>query len=253
MYNPQRLRRYARKSRKSFGKYRKSFKRYSTRFAKTSRRTRRSGYRSKRSGGTLQRLGGYASTAYSALRLAKTVYSLINPEMKYLDNNTYNLALTTAVSTRTLITSIGQGTGPNQRTGNSVLGKYIKATFRMRFSGSTPAAIRLTIVSTSDGSVPDRSQIYQVSDTNDGLVVSAWKKNSDIRYKVHYDRVLYMDTYKPIQIVKKDIKIRGHHHMTYTGSAGTDTGPGNFYCFMTPDTTSAITATFLFRIGYLDN
>ncbi|QBX89297.1 capsid protein [Apis mellifera virus-10] len=258
MFNPRRLKRYARKSGKSFGKYRKSFKRYTKRFAKTSQRGRRSGYRSKRSGGGyLKRIGGYASTAYSALRLAKTVYSLINPEMKYVDNNTINGSMTTTATQVNFITSIGQGSDVSQRNGNSVLLKYIKCTFNLQYNlAQGPTAVRITIVSTMSGGTPAALDIYETTSSGAATVLSPWKKNSAISYKVWYDRVHHIDQYRPQQIHRKDIRSRGHHHIKYQGASPTNTGPGNFYALVTVDRASVanyINMSQLYRIGYLDN
>lgn len=254
MFNYRRLRPFTRKNRKSFTRYRKSFKRYAKRYAKTSKRGRRSGYRSKRSrGGMLQRIGGYASTAYSALRLAKTVYSLINPEMKYVDNNTINASFPTATTTTNFITSIGQGNGSSERNGNSVLLKYIKCVFNFKYGiSSGPVAVRITILTTSTGDAPVASDIYESTGSAASIVLSPWRKNSPISYKVWFDKIFHFDQYNPQRVFRHDIRSRGHHHMKYTGASPTSTGPGNFWAMITNDTVGPVISQ-LYRIGYLDN
>ena len=206
---------------------------------------------------TFRKWSGYAGTAMKALGLARSVYSLINPEYKFIDNNTNNQVIQNTNTALSLITSIGQGVDENNRTGNSILAKYIHCTFVMRYNNQVvPTLYRITIVTTQDGTPPGAGDIYE--NTSSGLAVctSPWKKNSDIRYKVKFDRLFYIDQYRPTTVHRYNIKIRGHHHIKYVGPSPTDTGPGNFWAFTTADQGSAsnsIITTRNYRVSYLDN
>lgn len=177
--------------------------------------------------------------------------------MKYVDNNTINSSQTTTLTTVNFITSIGQGTGPSERTGNSVLMKYIKCVFNLQYATAQgPTAMRVTIVTTQSGGAPAALDIYESTGSGAATVLSPWRKNSAISYKVYYDRVFHIDQYRPQQIHRKDIKVKGHHHIKWQGASPTNTGPGNFYALVTVDRASVvnyITLSQLYRIGYLDN
>lgn len=250
-YKPKRFANYRRpvtsRTRTTVARFRR-FRRGTTRYH---RKGNRKGW-----AGTFRRWSGYAGTAMKALGLAKSVYSLINPEFKFVDNNTVNQSVINANTLVSLITSIGQGVDQNNRTGNSVLAKYIHCTFVMRYSTQiVPTLYRITIVTTADGVVPGAGDIYE--NTSSGLAVctSPWKKNSQIRYKVKFDRLFFIDQYRPTTVHRYNIKLR-HHHIKYDGPSPTDTGPGNFWAITTADSgsaTNSILTSRNYRIGYLDN
>lgn len=228
------------------------FRRRPRRMSRRSRGPRKQGW-----SGTIRRVARYAGNAGKALSLAKHVYALINPEFKFVDNNTLNLPYTSTTPVVNFITSIGQGSDENNRTGNSVLLKYIKCTFNLKYNNSTnPSTIRITIVTTETGDAPDPADIYEATGSGSAIVLSPWRKNSPIRYKVWFDRIFHVDQYNPQRVYRHTIKARGHHHIKYTGAAPTSTGPGNFWAISTTDNaTSTIGPTHseLYRITYIDN
>lgn len=251
-YQPKRFRSLSTRSRSSYTGYR----------AKTSRYRRRPGRSAGRSRGHnwtgyARKAGVWASAANNALHLAKTVYALINPEFKYVDNNTLNSPFTSTSTIVNFITSIGQSTDSNGRTGNSVLLKYIKCTFNLKYNNSTnPSAIRITIVTTSTGDAPVASDIYESTGSGSAITLSPWRKNSPVSYKVWFDKLFHVDQYNPQIVYRHSIKARGHHHIKYTGAAPTSTGPGNFWALSTTDNATASigpTRSELYRVSYLDN
>lgn len=206
---------------------------------------------------TFRRWGGYVQSASKALSLAKHVYALINPEFKFVDNNTLASQYTSTTPVVNFITSIGQGSDESNRTGNSVLLKYIKCTFNFKYNNSTnPCTIRVTIVSTETGDAPDPADIYEATGSGTAITLSNWRKNSPIRYKVWFDRIFHIDQYNPQRVYRHVIKARGHHHIKYTGAAPTSTGPGNFWSISTTDNAASGIGPLrseLYRITYIDN
>lgn len=177
--------------------------------------------------------------------------------MKYVDNNSYNAPLTSNPTNFSLITSIGQGSGVSNRTGNSVLAKYIKCAFNLNYNNlAAPIMFRMTVISRPDGATPIRDEIYEDVSSATAICMSPWKKFAATSYKVHFDKTVRLDQYNPIQTHKYDIKLRRKHHLNYTGTSGIDTGPGNFWFIWTAESASASNYAIVsrtFRIGYLDN
>lgn len=224
------------------------FRRRPRRMSRRSRGPRKQGWSR-----TIRSVARYAGTAGKALGLASKVYALINPEFKYVDNNTINASLPGTTTITNFITSVGQGSGSSERNGNSILLKYIKCVFNFKYGiSSQPVAIRVTIVTTTTGDAPVAADVYESTGSGAATVLSPWRKNSPIEYKVWFDKIFHLDQYNPQRVHRYDIKAKGHHHIKYTGSAPTSTGPGNFWALLTNDVVGP-TYSQLYRISYLDN
>jgi len=251
-YQPKRFRSVSTRSRSSYTGYRASTSRYRRRPGRSARRGRGHNWT-----GYARKAGTWAGAANNALHLAKTVYSLINPEFKYVENNTYANTFANTAPQINFITSIGQGVTSTTRTGNSVLLKYIRCAFNIRYNtSSAPTTLRITIVTVQDGTAPVGTDIYENTASGTQVVISGWKKNSAIAYKVYYDKIFHVDQYNPQRVFTTDIRARGHHHIKYTGPSPTDTGPGNFWAITTVDQTgsgNSIALSQAYRIVYLDN
>ncbi|UOF78642.1 capsid protein [Circoviridae sp.] len=191
----------------------------------------------------------YAAAAL-ALRNVRYIKGLVNSETFHQDNTVSATAIT---STGLIfpITSIGQGDGAGQRTGNSILLRNFMMRARLtRNASSVTTVVRFMIIQ-------DKQQISDtspaISDVLQSVSVDSPLNTSSLgRFKVLYNRTILLDANKPMW--HKETYRKLYTHIRYNGNAGTDIQRGGLYClFISDQPTNSPLLDFYLRTGYHDN
>lgn len=206
---------------------------------------------------TGRRVGGAIGTvAQAAYTGVKYLEGLINVESHFFDNQS---SAVEAVSTPTVYTlaGIAQGNDNGQRTGLSILAKYINIKMNFTKNPSTVAdRIRIMLVRDTH-QVPDTAPTFgDVIETSSGVSydVAPLNKLNVGRFNVLYDKVIMMDE----DHVQRDVRIfRKWHkmHIRYNGTAATDVNKNGLFLMVVggKTTPSGPTYNIHWRLKYYDN
>lgn len=209
---------------------------------------RRRGFKRRRTG-----WGGYLRTGLSLARQVWKLKGLVNSEMyKYdLVNQTPSPGTTGTV---THLTSVAQGDGDGNRTGNSIFVRAlnIRGHVQRNSAGSSVQIVRIAIIMDTQqiaDSAPVFSDIYEGTD-----VLSHLNSDTVGRFKVLYNQVITLDSVSvPLRPFQINLPMR--HHVRYNGVNGTDIQRGALYFVAVSSQASANypAITFDARLSYHDN
>ena len=208
----------------------------------------------------------YIGMAQKALRIATTVASIINSEGKYLDPNVNSGSMTSA-GTITCLTGVARGTGPSDRTGDSILLKLVYLKFLTKWNTSntdSPSYIRLMLIrdlNDNNDTAPTLSNLLTYP-TAPAASVSSLNMLYEERFELLGDKTIYLDSYHGGEVSEFNVSFkpdpnnptRNKYHATFNGSNGTDTGKGHLYLVQIGSgTTNMNTCTYVGRVFYYDN
>lgn len=192
-----------------------------------------------------------ASGVRYAVRGVNMMKGIINSEIKRFDSLNSGGASTTPLFF--ILTGIDQGDDVNQRSGNSILMKYMtmKITATIN-SAATATLVRVTIFADNDNDqqTPTAAELYQTSSN----ILSSINPDYSARYtilrdayftlSINGDRILMSENYKPLNYHAK--------YITATGSTGF--GKGNIWaCMQSTEATNTPTVSIVTRTAYYDN
>lgn len=177
---------------------------------------------------------------------------LVNSEMYKLDLIGNSNTIDTAGGL-THLSSIAQGDGDGQRTGNSVFVRSIniRGVVYRNAAGASTQVVRLSVIMDTQqvgDTSPTFASIYEGTDVNSHL-------NSDTvgRFKVLKNLILTVDSAG--QSGKAFlINLPMRHHVRWNGTASTDIQKGGLYfSIVSASATNAPTVTWDGRVSYHDN
>lgn len=205
-----------------------------------------------------------ASAAYTALKIAKGVASLVNAEKKTYDDFYTPATLTTGFPMLRHVSSIAQGTAVDQRDGNSVSLKSFQSNFYVDWNNSGTQIRRILFIdkNSNGGNVPTIADLLEVSSSPVYQMISPINKVNFRRFKILADERLNEDMSVPHAMRKMYKKFGGSykgkpydHHLTFKGPLGSDSESGHIYelimCNGGSTNFPSISATN--RIRYYDN
>jgi len=174
-------------------------------------------------------------------RIAKTVggiMQMINPEKKFVDNNTSTAFIPTTGTAVATYTMMPQGLGDQARTGNTIKGHSIYGRYVLYLDPSaTRSTVRLMWVldKENNGSIPALSDILDNVD-----VVSGMNLDSSKRYAILRDTVYTMNSGNRT-LIKGKFYFPTDFHVHYDGPSGaiTDAKENQVFLFAISDTVGA--------------
>lgn len=179
-------------------------------------------YRKKGSG-----VGGYA-TASKALTLAKRVYSMVDPERKYIDTDISQTIDSTGFVQ--CLVQLGQGDTAEQRTGNSI--KLESLVFKGALSFDTGTTSNNTffrlivLIDTShQGVAPAITDVLDSSSTT-----SLLNLNNRGRFVILYDKLFTLNDYRLSRQFQYYKKL--NLHVRYSGTTNTVASVGKNAIYM---------------------
>lgn len=216
----------------------------------------------------MQKVGKYAGYAYSAYKLAKAVYNVVNAEKKYFDYSNVPSADTSgSVQALTLVTS---GTAANQRTGQSILATSlsIRGFVDVNDASTTNQTVRIIVF--QDPTMAALTAAPAVGDVLEAsgsayVTMSPYTMQFPQRYKIWYDKCFDVEplgtgqgrrSFKKLIKFRQDANKRMQKHMFWdeTGDAQTDTRGGQVYILVCSDQASNTPAVrYYSRLRFTDN
>lgn len=202
----------------------------------------------------MRRGANVASTAYSAWKMAKLAYSLLNPEFKLNITERTAGAVSSDSPTFQCLTNMGQGTDDNQRIGKNILCKSLS--YRMFFTqqSSQDAIVRVIIFvdTAGQGTTPAITDVLRSAE-----VVSGLNTDNGKRFTVLRDYFFSLSNGShAIRVFKDHIKLQ--HHAEFDGTDATvgSTTNGHVWVLQLSNVAAAsnppqITSNIVFR--YIDN
>lgn len=187
------------------------------------------------------------SLASKAYALAKKAYKM--PELKFYG---MSLADTSPGTTASIeeITTIGQGSGNNQREGNTIHGSslHIRGKFNINAS-ATATQVRLIIFQWKAGAGGPATAL----DVLETSAITSFKSDND-RYKSNflYDRVFQLDSVnKPEIYFQKKLKLK-KNLISYPESTATAETNGVFAFLLSDEATNEPSSVIQCRLFYRD-
>lgn len=196
-------------------------------------------------------LSNIASIAGTALKTAMFVKSLVNVEYKYFDSAA-SLAVQTWNGGLSSLCLPAQGVGALQRTGDSIKMKTLTLRYAWERNplGINNEVCRIVIFIDKENSITLGSQYFTAIGTVNAPFQS---KNPDNKYdtKVLYDKLHYVDTYRPVTVKSLVINIDEHCHF----NIGTTTVDKNALkmLLISQTATNGPQFTYNSRVSYVDN
>jgi len=196
-------------------------------------------------------LGAVRFLARKAARGVRYIRGLVNSEMfKYDQSQTANSV--TQAGTVLALTSIAQGDGDGNRTGNSIFVRSInfKGTLTYNTMGNNEQFVRIILF----------EDTQQISDTSPsladvleaGTTFSHLNSNTVGRFKILYNHVFALSQNRPG--IPFEINKSMRHHVRYNGTAGTDIQRGALYMMWLSDSSSNYPQlNYETRTSYHDN
>lgn len=178
---------------------------------------KRTNYGSKQRQDWMKTGANVASTAYSAYKMAKLAYSLINPEFKINITTRTAAAISADSPTFQCLTNMAQGTDDTNRIGKSILCKSLSIRYFITRQSSQDAVMRIIIFvdTAGQGVTPSITDLLTSSSTVSGLNTENGKRFTVLR-----------DWFFPISngsstlpVIKDHIKLQ--HHAEFDGTDGT--------------------------------
>lgn len=191
-----------------------------------------------------------ADTAYKAWKGVRYLKGLVNAEMHAFDN-TNSVTINNSPGVVDHLSAIAVGDGNGDRSGLSILAKYLFG--RLIFTKSPSATdtfIRMIIIK-------DNQQISDTPPTISQLlastsVVSPLNKNTFNRFKILMDRTIRLDANKTSTNMK--INLRLPYHTTYNGTSGTDIQKnGTYILFISNESVNLPSVQYDLRFSFYDN
>lgn len=222
----------------------------------------------KAKGGFIGKAAKYAGYAYSAYKLARIVYNLVNVEKKYFDNQNVQSADTSgAVYNLSLVTT---GTGANQRVGQSIkaTSQLIKGFIDFNDSSTNDQTVRIIIfqdpTNYANASAPAVTDVLEAA--GDAYVVmQPYTRQFPARYKIWHDKCYNMAvgqarrlTLNKLIKFRQDLNKRMQSHMMWdeTGDAQNDCRGGQVYMLICSDQGAASnppSIRWYSRLRFVDN
>lgn len=197
----------------------------------------------------------YRSMAYTAYKGVRMLKGLVNVERKFADTQVVgNIVDTGSI---TLLNPVSAGNDANQRSGNSILGKYL--TIRMTATcepTATTTYLRVIILMDLNGQgvAPTLASILQDITIGDGINSAKNIDNTD-RFWILKDKVIPLDIADSRTAVRKWY-IPLNTHLKYSGTNATDVDTNAIYAVMLSDQgtgTYEPYVNFYCRLAFYDN
>lgn len=193
--------------------------------------------------------------ALSAWKGVKYIKGLVNSEMYKLDQTNMSSTFYSDGTACTHMTPVAVGDGDGQRTGNSILAKYltISGVATRSTSGDAVQSCRIVVVldtqNVADETNPGYSTIF--SSASPFAPLNALTVG---RFSILADRIFTLDTVKNLS---KPIKINLplNLHVRYNGNNATDVQRNSIWLFTisTQATSNQPIFSYFARLGYHDN
>lgn len=188
--------------------------------------------------------------ASSAWRGVQYLKSLVNSEVYKFDSTANPEADSTGSITH--LTPIAQGDDDGNRTGNSILAKYLWLQLLVTMGGSATDTTYRVIVFIDRQQISDTTPA--IGDVLEATALTAPLNNLTVgRFTILYDRVHNVCT-SSIRTRQHRLYFRLQKHIRYNGAAGSDIQRnGVFLMIFSNEPTNDPAATMRWRIGYYDN
>jgi len=216
---------------------------------KNTRQVKRTGFWSKVGKG-IKTAGSVASTAMTALKVARGVAALVNAEKKYFDTS----QSASIVNTGSIypLTNMAQGTTYNTRDGNSI--KLTSLLIRLRTimnTASNEATVRFIVFIDKEYNNISTIQVTDVLENADYL--NPVNHTNGKRFKILYDKYHVMSV-TGTQGQYKRIFLKLNHHAKYADNSTTNQREGNMFVLAISDqATNQPGLAYYSRIRFLDN
>lgn len=203
------------------------------------------------------RRGGKPGGLKTAYWLAKKAYQgykfvrgIVNAEHLYSDVNAQVTPGTTPAISQLI--AIAQGDGEAQRTGNSILAKYIDYNIRIIINASGTADVVRVVMFMDTQQIADTSpswtDVFDSADPQTNLLVANLG-----RFSILYDKLVPLTINGREAVVLRG-KVPLNHHVRYNGTASTDIQRGGlFFGVVGLDNTNKAQITSRVRLAYYDN
>lgn len=192
--------------------------------------------------------------AGKAWTIANNLRKLINVETKKFD--TTNSAVSTSSGTVTILSGVAQGDAVNNRTGNSIRGKYLTGTikFMQNASATTPTLIRYSIVVDRQHTGDTNPAYTDCYDDADPL--APIEKNTAGRFEVLYTELFLL---QPVGEASNEahvinVSLPLDFHIRFNGTTASDHEHNAIYAMVSDDeATNHPTMDYYYRVGFIDN
>lgn len=210
-----------------------------------SRRYRRRLYRPRQS--NFQRYAGYA---VKALKGVNYIRGLVNSEV-FKHDIVYNTIITNS-GVLVPLTSLAEGNGDDDRTGNSIFVRSVNLDGSIAMSGSNNTVVRLALIKDSQqisDTTPAWTDVYESTSMNTHL-----NSNTVGRFTVLYSKKFTLISgFSNHKVISMNKAMR--MHVRYNGATGTDVQRNGLYLALISNQASpnAPAPEFHIRVSYHDN
>lgn len=198
-------------------------------------------------------LGSARFLAKKALRGIRYIKGLVNSEM-YKAEFSLNTVASTSTTTQNL-TAIAQGDNDGQRSGNSILLRYIYIRFFLTVHASaTNSFVRFLLVCDKQQQGDTTPQLADIIDTTTlDPIMGPLQKTEVGRFSILMDKVFVLDNISRPNVFKK-IYMKCYKHIRYNGTASSDIQKNGIFLFIyCNEATNTPTLKLESRVGYHDN
>lgn len=191
-----------------------------------------------------------AKAAWSGVKYLRT---LVNSETHKLDASAAGQTVSTTAAV-VHVSSIAQGDTASQRTGNSVLAKYVSVRMRIVSSiASTATTCRVMLVIDKQQVGDTAPVIGDILETSTNPM-SHYNPSTAGRFQVIFDKIYQFDNLSKRAVFIKVSKNINKYHIRFNGTAGTDIQKNGVYLvYLSSEATNTATADWFTRLTWHDN